>query len=122
LEWWKTELNSLANKIEQEKDIDSRQMYRRRKGFLGIVCYSYTTKALSENHLELANKCIGIYEIVEPKNPDCFFYKAVLFEKKNQAGDAAVALKKALEFGFKDTGKMRKEISKKTLKLANIPL
>jgi predicted esterase len=117
LGWWDTELKNLNGKIATEQDLSTMQMYKRIKGFLGIVCYSYTGQAISENNTELAEKCVGIYEIVEPENSDCFFYKAQLLDRKNKTIEAAETLKKAISLGFKDTAKIKKTFSGKVLKL-----
>ena len=66
----------------------------------------------------LARKCIGIYEIVEPNNSDCFFYKAQLFDRKNKPREAADALKKAIAFGYKDMAKIKGTFSTMVLQLA----
>jgi len=118
LDWWTTELKNLANKTANEQDIATRQMYKRVKGFLGIVCYSYTGQAITEKNEMLAQKCIGIYEIVEPNNSDCFFYKAQLLDRNNKPREAADALKKAIAFGYKDMAKIKGTFSTMVLQLA----
>jgi len=92
-------------------------MYSRVKGFLGIVCYSFTSKALSDNDEAQTIKCLTIYQTLEPKNPDCFFYKAVFLDKKNKTAEAVDTLKKAISLGFKDMSKLNSSLSKKTLQL-----
>jgi dienelactone hydrolase len=110
-DWWANELKLLNEKIETDKDLATRQMYSRIKGFLGIVCYSYTSRAVSENNRAQADKCIMVYEIVEPANPDCFFYKAVMLDRQKQIAKAAEALRLAIKYGFKEMGKIQTDIS-----------
>ena len=117
INWWHNELNGLANSIKQTTDLNTRQMYSRVKGFLGIVCYSYTSKAIQDNNDALTAKCLEIYETLEPENPDCFYYKALYLNKKNQYKEASEALGKAVEFGFKEIPKARVQLSQKTLQL-----
>jgi predicted esterase len=118
LTWWKNELNELTERTSNGKDLASRQMFKRMKAFLGIVCYSYTAKAIAENNDEMTNKCIGIYQTVEPQNPDCFFYKAEILDKKGKHKEAADTLKKAITLGFKDIGKAKETISDEALRMA----
>ncbi|MDP4210473.1 MAG: hypothetical protein Q8928_16810 [Bacteroidota bacterium] len=112
LDWWTSELKLLIEKAANEKDMDTRQMYCRVKAFLGIICYSFTSKAIAENKLDLASKYIGIYETVEPKNPDCFYYKAILLDRKKQFKAAVISLKRAIEYGFNDIAKINATFSK----------
>ena len=64
LNWWTTEIKSLNGKINNAPTVFEKQMYSRVKGFLGIICYSYTAQAVAENNQPLAAKIIGIYEAV----------------------------------------------------------
>lgn len=120
IDWWKKELPEIVNKTKTSGDLQTRQMYSRIKGFLGIVCYSFTAKNINENNIELANKCIVIYETLEPQNPDCFFYKALLLDKENKSKEAADTLKKSISLGFKETSKIKSSFSKKTIQLADL--
>jgi len=120
ISWWKNELNGLTSSTNQSIDISTKQMYRRVKGFLGIVCYSYTAQAIQENNETQAAKCLEIYETLEPKNPDCFYYKALFLDKKSLHSEAAESLKKAVEYGFKDLSKARLQLSKKTLQIVEL--
>ena len=114
--WWTNEIKSLNEKISQKNDILTKQMYSRVKGFLGIVCYSYTSKAIATNNTELSNKCLNIYEKLEPKNPDLYFYKALLMDKANQPEKAVKLLKTAMEYGFMDKNKIKDMFSKSVQK------
>jgi predicted esterase len=115
-DWWTNEIKSINANISQNGDILSRQMYSRVKGFLGIVCYSYTSKAIAANNIELSKKCMTIYEKLEPKNPDLYFYKALLMDKANQPDKAVKLLKTAFDYGFTDKYKIRDMFSRNVQK------
>lgn len=117
--WWTNEINSLNDRIAHEKDSLNRQMYSRVKGFLGIVCYSYTARAINSGDYSIAEKCLDVYQVAEPKNPDCYFFRSLLFDKQNKAKEASENLAIALILGFSDSSKM-KELSAKTVKAARI--
>ncbi len=112
--WWTNEINALHSKIANEKDSLSRQMYSRVKGFLGIVCYSYTARAINAGDYTTAEKCINVYQVAEPKNPDCYYFKALLLEKRNKTKEAADNLIIAKKLGFSDTSKLN-QFSAKTI-------
>lgn len=113
-EWWKRETDNLKEKLKTEKDSMTRQMFSRVKGFLGIVCYSYTSKAIATKDLNMAAKCTDIYGMLEPENTDYLYYKALLYDFRNQSDSALIMLKRAKEYGFSDTVKIREQFSKKT--------
>jgi predicted esterase len=112
--WWKKEIETLNNEIKTNNNVLERQMYSRIKGFLGIISYSYVSGTIANNDLEKAEKFISIYEIVEPSNPDCFFYKAVLFDKEGKTAESREALNKSIALGFNDSRKI-KSLSAKVL-------
>lgn len=115
--WWKNELSTLTSRVNENTELGTHQMYSRIKGFLGIVCYSFTSKAIQENNMPLAAKLLDIYETLEPQNPDCFYYKALFLDKKTQYQEAAASLQKAVTLGFKEMSKAQTQLSPKTLKL-----
>jgi dienelactone hydrolase len=114
--WWRNEIQNLNTEISTDKDLLYHQMLCRIRGFLGIICYSYTSNVISSGRLSDAEKFIHIYEILEPENPDCFFYKAMLFDKKGNTHQAVFNLKKALEKGLSDRAKIQQSFSEKVLK------
>ena len=105
--WWKNEIEVLNQNIKQEKNFATFQMLKRIKGFLGIVCFSFASRAANENDIDALKKLVGIYELIEPQNSDCYFYKAVLASKTNKLQEAKGYYKKALELGFKDITKAK---------------
>ena len=117
LDWWKKEIDVLNDKLKHEKDSMTRQMYSRIKGFLGIVCYSYTSQAMSKKDMKLAERNIGIYSIVEPENSDCFYYKALWYDYQEKPDSAVSLLNRSIKFGLMDTAKIRLQFSKKTYNL-----
>ena len=117
--WWSNEINALNDRILHEKDSLNRQMFSRVKGFLGIVCYSYSGRAIHSGDYSTAEKCLAVYQLAEPLNPDCYYYKALLFDRQNKGKEAVENLLQAVKLGFSDQSKM-KELSAKTLKTAGL--
>jgi len=103
LVWWESEIASLLKSIETEKDLYKNLALRRIKGFLGIVCYSLVNNNLRKENLEDAKKLLGIYKLIEPENPDMFYFSALYELKTNKKDAARDYLEKALKAGYKDT-------------------
>ncbi len=102
LSWWKTEISSLNNNISKDKDRYRNYAYKRIKAFLGIMCYSISNKALQSNDLKNAGKLLSIYRLLEPDNPDMFYFYALYYKKKGNLRDAKSFLQKAINAGFSD--------------------
>ncbi len=102
LSWWKTEISSLNNNISKDKDRYRNYAYKRIKAFLGIMCYSISNKALQSNDLKNAEKLLSIYKLLEPDNPDMFYFYALYYKKKGNLRDAKSFLQKAINAGFSD--------------------
>jgi hypothetical protein len=82
--WWKPEIELLNSKIKTEKNEFAQQMYVRIKGFMGIVCYSLSSRFTQEKDIPNLEKVLWVYRMVEPKNPDMLQYSKMLGQlKKN---------------------------------------
>jgi hypothetical protein len=107
--WWRNEIRKTEEKIKTEKDPYSKDMYLRIKGFWGIACYSLCKQAINEHHTEALNKILSIYHMLEPENPDMFYFSAFpYFWKRNDEATISM-LNKALKAGFSDMGQLKKD-------------
>jgi hypothetical protein len=65
--------------------------------------YSYVGSELNNPNSIHVDKYLQIYELLEPENPDLWFYKSF---RQTQLGDATTSknyLEKAFKFGYTDT-------------------
>ena len=104
--WWVHEIAVLNAKTVHEPNRYNREVYARVKGYLGIVLYSFTGKALGFNQLEEAEKLLKIYRTLEPENPDMFFFTAIYYDRINKPKEAEAELKQAFDKGFTDRSKL----------------
>ena len=105
--YWKAEVLKLNNK--ENLSIDEQAMHQRLLSFLSLLGYSYTNKVLKNNQLEIAPMLLNFYEIVDPKNTDMFYFKAVYAIMKNNRIGALEALQTAFKLGYKDADKLMKD-------------
>jgi dienelactone hydrolase len=117
--WWKNEIRTVEEKIRTEKDSYTKDLYLRIKGFWGIVSYSLCKQAVKDKNAEVLSRILPIYRMLEPENPDMWYFSAFpdLWKQNN---DAAVSLlQKALKAGFSDVKQLKmdfpKEITSKVL-------
>jgi predicted esterase len=116
--WWNNEIDALLQKKVASTDSFERQMLCRLKSFLGMACYSYTQQFLNDNNQAETQKILDVYTKLEPQNPDCFFFKAVLADRQLQTKQAVKCFKTALDLGFTDRGKAQKMLSDQVIKLS----
>ena len=106
LDWWQNTIAELDNLSKNKISLEANS-YARTKAFVGILLYSRTAAAVSgRGNAKLLPKYLEVYKIVEPENPDMFYFKA-LYEYTLGNNKAAIeSLKLALKFGFKDDKKL----------------
>jgi len=107
--WWKNEIRKTEDKIKSEQDSYTKDSYKRIKGFWGIACYSFCKQAVKEQNTEVLNKILSIYRMVEPENPDLFYFSAFASFRKGNNEAALSLLKKALKGGFSDRSQLKKD-------------
>jgi hypothetical protein len=98
--WWRNEIQTLNTKLTTEKDQQRNLVYHRIKGYLGVACYSMCNQATHQKEVTVLEQLVPVYRLLEPDNPDQFYYSAVLAHlKKNPAGEKYY-LGKAKEKGY----------------------
>jgi len=117
--WWKNEIKANETKIKSETDIYMQDMYRRIKGFWGIVCYSLGKQAIQQHNAEELNKVVAIYHALEPDNSYVYYYAAFPYLWQGNNAAAVASLKKALKLGFTDMKQLKvdfpEQVSNKVL-------
>ncbi|MBN2214270.1 MAG: hypothetical protein JW723_08495 [Bacteroidales bacterium] len=108
-DWWDHEISELNSRIEDSEDLNMNFTLKRIKAFLGIICYSVANNALRTNDLTIAGKTLEIYKMVEPRNPDMFYFSALYSLKSGKSEHVSENINKALENGFQDTLQLKKE-------------
>jgi len=107
--WWKNEIMKLEEKINTEKNSYTKDTYRRIKGFWGIACYSLCKQAVMEQNAEALNQILSVYRMLEPDNPDMFYFSSFPYFWKGNKEATLSMLKKALKAGFSDMGQLKKD-------------
>jgi len=107
--WWKNEIRTNDEKIKTEKDSYTRDMYRRIKGFWGIATYSLCKQAIKGQNAEMLNKLLSIYRMLEPENPDMFYFSSFPSYWKGNNEATIGMLKKAIKEGFSDMGQLKSD-------------
>jgi len=107
--WWKNEIRVTEEKIKTQQDPYNRDMYLRIKGFWGIVSYSLCKQAVKEQNAQSLGKILSIYRMLEPENPDMFYFSSFPFFWKGNNVAAISMVKKALKAGFSDRSQLKRD-------------
>jgi|SRR5665647_453519 len=107
--WWKNEIRTTEEKIKTKQDAYTKDMYRRIKSFWGIVSYTFCKQAVKEQNVEVLNKTLSIYHMLEPENADMFYFSSFPHFWKGNNEAASSMLKKALKAGFSDRSQLKKD-------------
>ncbi|MDP4239583.1 MAG: hypothetical protein Q8904_08960 [Bacteroidota bacterium] len=107
--WWKNEIRTTDEKIKKERDSFARNMYKRIKGFWGIASYTLCKQAVKEQNAEALNRVLSVYLMLEPENPDMFYFSSFPYYWKGNSVATLSMLKKALKSGFTDRSQLDKD-------------
>lgn len=107
--WWQSQINHLQQNIISGKDSYIRDMYKRVKAFLGIVCYSAAQQAVHSNDDVALEKILIVYRLLEPHNPDMFYFSAFIPYRKGDDKTTLFLLKQALVAGFSDQNRLKED-------------
>ena len=107
--WWKNEIQTTEEKIKTEQDPYTKDTYLRIKGFLGIASYSLCKQAIKEQNAEALNTILPIYRMLEPENPDMFYFSSFPYLWKGNNVAALSMIKRAIKAGFSDMGQLKKD-------------
>lgn len=106
-EWWAGELRSIENKIANEPDKYKQDMYKRIKSFWGIACYSFCNRAVQAKNTEMLRKILSVYKMIEPNNPDAFYFSAFVPYWQGNMQETSMAIQEALRKGYSDEKKLK---------------
>ncbi len=109
--WWERELKALAFKKNAEPEGLKKDMYHRLSGFLGIASFSLANSYLQQNQWQKLQHVLEVYQMLEPDNPDMFYFKARLFQEQNSSDSARFFARKARDAGYLDTAKLKMEFN-----------
>lgn len=100
-QWWTKEIQ-LINQKTTSSDSLLAKSYSRTLGYLGVAMYSFVKKEIQNAQSFYVDKFLQIYELLEPENPDMWFFKAVRQKQLGKTDLMQQYYEKASELGFSD--------------------
>lgn len=106
ISWWQAEIISLKSPAQ---DIFDQRLNKRLESFVGLMAYMQSKNAIAGDDLGLAQKCLDIYRLIEPLNPEHFYLGAVMSMKQGDEDAAATYLEQAVALGFNNVDRIEHE-------------
>ena len=111
--WWKQEIQNIDKSAADKKDKLQSDSYARTRAFLGILLYSKTSAAFrNQGAKNQITKYLKIYELLEPDNPDVYYYKALYAYQNRNSALCIKDLTKSSQLGFSDYGRLHSDFPK----------
>lgn len=117
-DWWQKELNQILEFSKDTNETIESDSYARTKAFLGVFLFSKLNQLMHQNeHGNILNKTLFVYEQLEPSNPDVFYYKSLYAYFNQDTLNSLKNMEKAIDLGFSDNFRLQKDFPDEFLKL-----
>jgi predicted esterase len=113
--WWRNEIRGLDEKISRGDAGTLLPVYNRIRSYISIAAYGCCNSSLKQNDLRMAEKYISIYRVVDPGNPDVYYFNALFLSRSGRENAAADSFRKAVSLGFTDFKKASQELPEEML-------
>lgn len=107
IDWWTTEAGHLWQKTKST-DFYEAKAYQRTLNYISLACFMQCSQGFKQNK-NVFYHFLKLYEMVDPDNPDMFYFKALGEMMEKQPEKALESLRKSIENGFNDQEKLLKE-------------
>ncbi|MCY7362878.1 MAG: hypothetical protein LH629_12555, partial [Ignavibacteria bacterium] len=103
--FWMQNMNEL-NKQGKAKTADG-AMYNRVISYLSLASFSFSNRSLNAGDNSTASKYISLYKIIDPTNPEAYYFSAILNARAKNYEAAKAELQKAVSNGFDDWNRIK---------------
>ncbi len=116
VEWWKTQVSLINQKINTTTDKEEKLMYKRVLNYLSLAAYMNASGTLKAGQFDQTLKFNTIYALVDPENPEHAYISAILSMKKGKQSEAITFLEEAAKSGFIDAERLESDTVMLSLK------
>jgi predicted esterase len=107
LAWWREEIQKMNRDIAGSSG-DRHYSLLRVKHYLSLAAFMQTEAALKHPLPEETKKYLSLYKLLDPENPDVWFFNAVYQVRQGNKEAARKSLEKAKALGFSDNARIRR--------------
>jgi hypothetical protein len=104
--WWEQH----ASEYFDTKETGAEKFMRDRlRGYMSLMCYTYSNQAFHMKNLHAAEKMTKVYSIVDPSNSEWAYMRAMLYMQLGMNDYVMPNLTKAVELGFNDKARLQND-------------
>jgi dienelactone hydrolase len=107
-DWWRKKIAALEKGAHTAKAQEA-LMYTRLLNYIGLAGYLHANHAINTGDAAHALTYLRIFELADPKNPDCSYLAAVYYAKNGEGNKAFEALNKTVSLGYSDIAQLQTE-------------
>jgi len=107
LTWWKGETEKMRREIRGSKGPRHYSLLRVMH-YLSLAAFMQTEAALKKHLPAESEKYLSLYKILDPENPDVWFFDAVYHAQKGERDAARRSFEKAKALGFSEDDRIRR--------------
>lgn len=112
LPWWQHEKEVMEIQLA-DPSYPKKTLLKRVQSFWGIMLYSQVRSTLQKNDLIQAGHLLQIYTLLEPDNPDAWYYSALCAFENNEEQKVREFLAKVDSLGFSDQKRLESDFPKR---------
>jgi tetratricopeptide (TPR) repeat protein len=110
VKWWKHQIHQIQQQVHASSDSLKQVFYERIRQFISMMAFVHASSAIKTQNMQEAEKYLNIYSLADSANPDFYYLKAQYAMLQDGRDSAIKYLKKAVNQGFDDFYKIKKEI------------
>lgn len=107
MRYWTSTIDGLKAKVAAKTAASG--MYQRLLAYLSLAFYSISNQLINGNQNEGARHFVELYKMDDPTNSEAWYFSAVLDAREGNARTTAADLLKAVDEGFNDKNRLRKQ-------------
>jgi hypothetical protein len=104
-------ITALQQHAKQAANIQQHNSIKRVLAYTGFISYMNVSQALAAGDLPRAERYINAFKLVDPANPDCSYFEAVVAARRANAKATVAALSEAAALGYSDVDQLATEPS-----------
>jgi|SRR6185312_266276 len=105
--WWNDKLGVMRKSIQRDSVSPEALQTQRMLGYLSLAMYMGADGELKEHNYAAASYFVGLYALVDPKNPEHSYLSACLAMTNHNSTKAMEMLQDAVKLGFSDSKRLQ---------------
>ncbi len=107
--WWNDKVTAMRKSIQTDTTSPEALQTERMLGYLSLAMYMGASGEFKEHNYQAASYFVGLYTLVDPKNPEHSYLSACLAMTNHTTDKALEMLQDAVKLGFSDSKRLKQD-------------